>query len=208
MTNIDSILDQLASEGGLPQSGHRLRFAVPLIGVIALCCAAAALVLDGAFATVATDGSGPIIAKWGFSLALMFIAPFALWTLGRPGRRSGWTLAALSVPFVLVLGLLALDLSLSTQPFPGETWRQCLAAMSVLSPLGFGGAVFAMRALAPTNLRRAGLVAGLFGGAVAMTAYAPFCPERGMLYLAVFYCLPILTMAGIGWLAGPKLLRW
>jgi len=41
-----------------------------------------------------------------------------------------------------------------------------------------------------------------------MTAYAPFCPGEGALYFVTFYLLPILAMAGIGWLAGPRLLRW
>ena len=46
------------------------------------------------------------------------------------------------------------------------------------------------------------------GGAVAMAVYSPYCPERGALFMAVFYCLPILAMAGLGWLLGPRLLRW
>lgn len=66
----------------------------------------------------------------------------------------------------------------------------------------------ATRWLAPTELRKAGAVAGIFGGSVAMSAYAPFCPELGMLFMTAFYILPILVMAGIGWLTGPKLLRW
>ena len=50
--------------------------------------------------------------------------------------------------------------------------------------------------------------AGLFGGALSMTAYAPFCPELGMTFMTLYYCLPILVMAGIGWMFGPRLLRW
>lgn len=209
MSTIDSILDELASEGALPAAGHSLRFITPLLVALVVCAGATIATLDGAFAGVETDGAGPILVKWGFSLALVLMAPIALWTLGRPGRKSKWSVAVLSAPFLLVLGLLVMDLSMNPQTsFPGSTWQQCLTAMALLSPLAFGGAIIAMRALAPTNPTRAGLVAGLFGGGVAMTAYAPFCPERGMLYMAVFYCLPILTMAAIGWLAGPKLLRW
>ncbi len=208
MSRTEKILDQLASEGGTRDTGYAWRFALPLVIVLAAACAAVALIIDGAFAGVAIAGLGPILVKWGFSLTLVLLAPVALWTLGRPGRKSGWILPALILPFALIFGVLVLDLSINAWPFPGETWPHCLAAMTILSPLAFAGATFAMRVLAPVKLRRAGLVAGLFGGAVAMTAYAPFCPERGMLYLAVFYCLPILAMAGIGWLMGPKLLRW
>lgn len=208
MNKTDSIIDELASEGASPKQGYAMRFVVPLVVTILVCAGALSVVLDGAFADVERSGIAPMSIKWGFSLALVLMAPIALWTLGRPGRKSTLQTYILFVPFALVLALLALDLSMGVQSFPGETWQQCLTAMLVLSPLAFVGAIVAMRALAPTQLRRAGLVAGLFGGGVAMTAYAPFCPERGMLYMAVFYCLPILAMAGLGWLLGPKLLRW
>jgi hypothetical protein len=107
-----------------------------------------------------------------------------------------------------VAALLVLDLAVGRSEFPGTTWRTCLIAMGVMSPIAFAGAILATRWLAPTQPRRAGLVAGLFGGAVAMSAYAPYCPEHGIAYLAVFYCLPILAMAGLGWILGPRLLRW
>lgn len=208
MTTIDSLLDRLADESAQPPAGMAWRFALPLLVVMLACALGVALVLDGAFASVASDGAGPITVKWGFSIAVLLLCGGALWVLGKPGRPSRWAVAALAIPFVPVVALLGLELSLAGPRLYGETWAQCLAAMLVMSPVAFAGAVWAMRALAPTNLRQAGLVAGLFGGAVAMTAYAPFCPERGMLYMAVFYCLPMLAMAGIGWLAGPKILRW
>ncbi|WP_340587904.1 DUF1109 domain-containing protein [Erythrobacter alti] len=208
MTNINTVLDQLASEGAAPQTGSTLRFAAPLLAVLALCAVGVALVLDGAFASMARDGMGPIAVKWSFSVALLTLCGIALLVLGKPGRPSKAAMVAISVPFVPILALLALELSIAGPLFYGETWRECLAAMLVMSPIAFTGAILGARTLAPTNLRRAGLVAGLFGGAVAMTAYAPFCPERGMGYLAVFYLLPILTMAGVGWALGPRLLRW
>lgn len=208
MSNTDSILDQLASEGAGTDSGHLARFFGPLIAALALACVALGVVLDGAFASVATDGVGPISMKWGFSLALLLLAGTTLYVLGRPGRPSRIALIATAIPFVPVVALLAFEVSMMGFRAEGATWRSCLAAMVLISPLAFGGAIMAMRSLAPVNLRRAGLVAGLFGGAVAMTAYSPFCPEKGMGYMAVFYILPILTMAGVGWLTGPRLLRW
>ena len=209
MNGIDSLIDSLADDGASPMESHRLRFVWPLLAAFALCAVGAASVFDNAFGTVARDGLGPIAVKWGFSLALVLMAPIALWILGKPGRPSGWSVAFLAVPFVLMLALFAVDLSArGATGFPGTTWRNCLAAMTVMSPLAFGGAVYAMRALAPTHLGRAGLVAGLFGGGVAMTAYSPFCPESGMLYVMVFYLLPITVMASLGWLLGPRLLRW
>lgn len=208
MSSTESLIDQLASDGAAPPAHSLARFTAPLAGAALLCALGVAVVLDGAFASIARDGFSPIVVKWGFSLAVLLLSAFALWALGRPGRRTSGALYALAAPFALVAVLLVLDLLGGNSSFPGATWQTCLAAMAIMSPIAFLGAVLAARWLAPTNLRRAGLAAGLFGGAVAMTAYAPYCPEQGMLYMAVFYVLPILAMAALGWLLGPRLLRW
>ncbi len=208
MNNINSVLDQLASEGAAPPPGQGLRFAGPLLAVLVLCAMGVTVVFDGAFASMARHGMGPIAVKWGFSIALLALCGLALLILGKPGRPSNAAMFAVAIPFVPVLALLGFELAIAGPLVYGETWRECLAAMLVMSPIAFAGAISGARSLAPTNTRRAGLVAGLFGGAVAMTAYAPFCPELGMAYMAVFYLLPILTMALLGWALGPKLLRW
>lgn len=208
MTDTDSLIDQLAKAGAMPPEGALMRFILPLLVGAALCLTGTSLVLDGAFGSTATNGFSALIVKWGFSLAVLLSSAFALWAMGKPGRRTSGALYALSVPFVLVAALLVLDLLVGNSPFPGETWRTCLAAMAMMSPIAFASAIMAARWLAPTKLHQAGAAAGLFGGAVAMTAYSPYCPEHGMLYMAVFYCLPMLAMAGLGWLLGPRLLRW
>lgn len=208
MSNTASLIDRLVEEGPRPARGNAQRFALPLLAAFGLCAAGVTMVLDGAFSQLESQGIGSIGVKWGFSLALLVLGAAALWVLGKPGRPTRQALLALAIPFFPIIALLALELAISG-PLPyGDTWRECLAAMLVMSPIAFAGAVLAMRALAPTDLRRAGLAAGLFGGAVAMTAYSPYCPERGILYLVEFYCLPIMAMAAFGWAAGPRLLRW
>ena len=208
MTNIDSLLDNLAAEGPRPSGGQGLRFAGPLFAVLALCALGAALALDGAFSTMPRDGMGPIAIKWGFSITLLALAAGALYVLGHPGRPFRSAVAMVAVPFIPMVALLAFETAIAGPRITGDTWAQCLTAMLIMSPIAFAAAIMATRALAPVNLRRAGLIAGLFGGGVAMAVYSPFCPERGMGYVALFYMLPILAMAGIGWLTGPRLLRW
>lgn len=208
MTPTDRLIDELAEGGGTP-AGHSLpRFLAPLAMAMAVCALGVALLLEGAFAPLSTHGMLPLTIKWAFSGALILLSAAALWLLGQPGRHTQGAMATLAIPFALVVALLVLDLTVGEQSFPGTTWRTCLLAMAIMSPIAFAGAIMAMRWLAPIHLHRAGLAAGLFGGAVAMTAYSPFCPELGMLYMAVFYCLPILAMAGLGWLLGPRLLHW
>ncbi|MWV28213.1 NrsF family protein [Aurantiacibacter rhizosphaerae] len=208
MNSTDSLIDQLAQDGAAPRPASLPRFVAPLALAMAICAIGIALVLEAPFIGMAINGPGPMLVKWGFSIALLLLSGFALWFIGRPGKATGATMATLAVPFILLAALLGADLAIGQRAFPGETWQRCLAAMAVMSPIAFGGAILAARWLAPTNLHRAGLVAGMFGGAAAMTAYSPHCPEHGMAYVAVFYCLPILTMAALGWLLGPRLLRW
>ncbi|VVT14051.1 NrsF family protein [Erythrobacter sp. EC-HK427] len=208
MTDLEALIDRLADSGAQRDPRHAVRFFALLLGAVVLGGAATALVLEDAFASVTLYGVGPIAVKWGFSFTLLLLAGAALFVLGQPGKPGKAAMIALAVPFVPVVALLAFEVSMRGFVADGATWRSCLAAMTIISPPAFGLAVLAMRSLAPVNLRQAGLVAGLFGGAVAMTAYAPFCPELGMGYMTAFYVAPILAMAAIGWLTGPRLLRW
>lgn len=208
MTNTDNILDQLASEGAGTSANQLARFYGPLLSVLLLAGMVLSVLLGGAFESITLYGVGPMAMKWGFSVALLLLAGAALYVLGRPGRPNRVAMLALAIPFVPVLALLAFEISVIGFAAEGATWRSCLAAMTIISPIAFSAAIIATRSLAPVELRRAGLAAGLFGGAVAMTAYSPFCPELGMGYMAVFYVLPIIVMAAIGWLTGPRLLRW
>ena len=212
MTNTDDLIAALsgdfADKGPAQRGTGAMRFGTALLAAFALCAVVIMLWLDNPFAAYAAVGFAPLYFKLAFSLSLLLFAPLALWLLGRPGRDAQWMLGALAVPFVGLTMLFVGDLAGDPQPLFRGTWRTCLIAMLTLSPLAFGGAVLAVRQLAPTNLPLAGLVAGVFGGGVAMTAYTPFCPERGLDYMMAFYCLPILTMAAIGYLAGPRLLRW
>ena len=208
MTGTDDLIDRLAASGAATTGNPRMVFGGWLLVALIACAAGVALALEGAFGTVDVHGIGPMVVKWGFSLSLLLFCVAALRVLGKPGRRAIWPLVAAAVPFVPVLLLLSLELATVGPVITAATWPRCLLAMAVMSPVGFAGAVLAVRSMAPVRLREAGLVAGLFGGAVAMTAYAPFCPELGMTFMTVYYCLPILAMAGLGWIMGPRLLRW
>ncbi|MEL1250476.1 DUF1109 domain-containing protein [Aurantiacibacter gilvus] len=208
MTTTDDLLDRLSAHGAATAGKPRLVFGGWLLGAALLCAAGVSLLLTEAFYSVELYGLGPMVAKWGFSLSLILFCVLALRMLGKPGRNSGVLLALLALPFVPVAALLALELSTAGPMMDGPTWPRCLLAMAIMSPIGFAGAVLAVRSMAPTRLHSAGLVAGLFGGALAMTAYAPFCPELGMTFMTLYYCLPIVLMAGIGWMFGPRLLRW
>lgn len=208
MNTTDDLIAKLAAEPARPARARALAFGVPLAAAVALGFVLLIFVLGDPFADVTRRGAGPLAAKWAFSGLLMCSCAAALYQLGHPDRRAGWLLAVPVLPFAVFALLAVAELVGVMAPFPGATWATCLMAMAVLSPLGFGAAVLALRSLAPVHQDEAGFVAGLFGGALAATAYAPFCPESGAIYYLVFYGLPMLTMAGLGWLLGPRVLRW
>jgi len=208
MSSTDDLIAGLAAEGAAPAPHASRRFVMPLAIVAAINAAFWLVLLGEPFSAVDIHGPRPMIVKWGFSLPLVFGSASALYALGKPGQSAQARVLFLTIPFVLATAVLAVDLAIGDNGFPGETWDRCLIAMGTFGPLCFAGAIMATRWLAPTELRKAGCVAGIFGGSVAMSAYAPFCPELGMLFMTAFYILPILALAGIGWLAGPKLLRW
>ncbi len=208
MERTEDLIARLSGEGSIKQQGIARHVVLPLLLACILCFGATALVLDDPFPTHELRGWLPMIIKWGFSVSLLLVAAFALNTLGRPARPARLAMAGLALPFAYIGCFVALALIQGDQPFPGVAWQRCLLAMGIMSPIGFAAAILATRWLAPTNTHRTGLMAGFFGGALAMTAYAPFCPGEGAMYFMAFYLAPIMAMAGIGWLAGPKLLRW
>jgi len=57
----------------------------------------------------------------------------------------------------------------------------------------------------PTAL---GALAGFSAGCLAATAYALHCDKDGILYIFVYYGIPVLTLSFLGSLLSKKLLRW
>jgi len=183
-------------------------FVLPLGLAFLFCGAILLLVLGQPFLALDLYGPVPLMVKWVFSLPLVIGGALALYALGHPGRQTSRHLGVLCLPFLFLGLLLAINLLTTTAPTSGASWTNCLTAMATLSPIAFAAAIIATRFLAPTRLKLAGMVAGLFGGGVAMTAYSPFCPELGMVFMLLYYVLPVIVMAVIGWFAGPRLLRW
>jgi hypothetical protein len=133
--------------------------------------------------------------------------------LARPGTPVGaakwWLLAALAVIWLLALAQLA-----ATQPglrsalLLGATWRKCPFSIALLSVPVFIASLWALRELAPTRLRLAGAAAGLAAGGLAAFVYGLHCPELATPFIAVFYVLGMLIPTTVGFLLGPRLLRW
>lgn len=208
-------LVELLGSAAAPVSARRAdqRFALLLAGaaVLSLACMLAwlgpredwrqALVLPGFWLKLA----------YPFSLALA--ACVLLHRLGLPGRRLGWAPAALAALPLAVCALAAASWAAAPDGerlglLLGDTWWFCPLAIAALSVPAAVLAFGALRSLAPTRLRLAGAAAGLFAGAAAASAYALYCPERGLPFLAAWYLLGMLLPAGAGALLGRRLLAW
>ena len=152
-------------------------------------------------------------AKLAYPLAIAIGAMLAVMRLGRPGARAGYSWALIALPFVAVwlASLFVLDgaapdarLSLVL----GRTWRTCPLNILLLSTPTFPAVFWAVKSLAPTQLRLAGAVAGLLASSIATIVYCLHCPEMSPAFWSVWYAIGMLMPAAIGAWLGPKLLRW
>ncbi|MBH3427223.1 DUF1109 domain-containing protein [Pseudomonas alkylphenolica] len=145
--------------------------------------------------------------------ALLIAALLVVIRLARPGLDVGLRWSGIGAP---VLGVWAMALMvLSGVPEDqqlalifGRTWRTCPFNIALLSIPGFFALFRALQALAPTQLRLAGGVAGLLASASATLAYCLHCPEMEVPFWGVWYVLGMAIPTLIGALLGPRWLRW
>jgi len=129
---------------------------------------------------------------------------------GVPVARSRWLIAA---P-VAALWLLACVVLASAEPdgrvalLVGQTWRTCPFNIALLSLPALAASLWALRGLAPTNLRLAAAVGGLSAGALGAFVYGFHCPEIAPPFIGIWYVLGIGIPGAIGLWLGPRVLRW
>jgi hypothetical protein len=161
----------------------------------------------------------PLFATPAPWIKLSYAALLALATgwmaarLGRPvSRLGGPVLATLVIAVTMAaLGLVAW-LATPAQARPaavlGHSWFACPWNVLGLSLPALVAALWALRGLAPTRPRRAGLAAGLFAGALGAAGYALGCREESTVFVALWYSAGIAASGLIGALIGPRVLRW
>ncbi|ALL71220.1 extracytoplasmic function alternative sigma factor (plasmid) [Paraburkholderia caribensis MBA4] len=152
-------------------------------------------------------------AKMAYPLAIAVGAMLAVMRLGRPGARAGYSWAIIALPFVAVwiASMMVLDSAAPGARLPivlGHTWRTCPFNIVLLSVPTFPAVFWAVKSLAPTQLRLAGAVAGLLASSTATIVYCLHCPEMSPAFWSVWYAIGMLLPACIGAWLGPKLLRW
>ncbi len=208
----DELIQMLARQAGpAPRVLAARRLGVALAGGSVLALAAALLAIGPVPAALFAE-PGPWF-KLAYGLALMAAA--GVWTLrlGQPGApaRAPARVAAVVVTVVLVIGLLSLLAEPAGERLAallGHSWARCPLLVFGLSLPTLAGGLWALRGLAPTQPRRAGLAAGVLAGAVGAVAYAFACDELAPSFVAAWYSAGIVLAGALGAWLGPRWLRW
>ncbi|MFO1097086.1 MAG: DUF1109 domain-containing protein [Xanthobacteraceae bacterium] len=143
-----------------------------------------------------------------FGLASTYLIRFA-----RPGGERCAPLMPLALPFLGIMALAVVSLASAPRPrwqdmILGDQWLECLLSIPVIAVVPFAVIIWAVRQAMPTDLRRAGALAGLVAGALSATGYALHCVDDSMPFVALWYGGTIALCTLAGWALGPRLLRW
>ena len=138
---------------------------------------------------------------------------FLCLSLARPQAGPGLLLAWLLAPLCLLAAGVAVELALLPRALwgtrlVGSNWRHCLMLIPLLSIAPLAALVAALRAGAPRYPALTGALAGAAAAGVSAIIYASNCTDNSPLFVASWYPLATLIVAGAGALAGQRWLRW
>ncbi len=157
--------------------------------------------------------SGFIALKLLFTLILVGAGTAVLAKLIFPGQDGGKSYIVILLSFA-ALGLAGIG-TLVIQPSApwghmvmGTDWVICILCIPLFAAIPFVALIWVLRQGAPTNLRRAGAVAGLVAGAVGAAAYAFHCPDDSIPFIAFWFGVMVALCGLFGAIVGPGLLRW
>lgn len=154
-----------------------------------------------------------LVAKLLFASGVLLSAAVFLLKFARPGGERRTVLPWISLPFVAVVALAGATLAMShSSQWPsmiiGHQMWTCLLSIPFFAAIPFVLIVWALRAGAPTDLTRAGALAGLVAGGVSAAAYSLHCVDDSFPFIAAWYGLTIALCTFAGAALGPRLLRW
>lgn len=189
----------------------------PLAGAVAVgavvVLGAALIVLGGRTDIPSGEAPAFLAAKLIFAAAILVPAFFYLIRLARPGEHwRGWV-ALVALPFAGIVGLASISLARAPAPpwqamLMGGEWLECLLSIPIIATVPFALVIWAVRQAAPTDLRRAGALAGLVAGGLSAAGYALHCTADSLPFVAIWYGGTILLCTLAGAVLGPRLLRW
>jgi hypothetical protein len=154
-----------------------------------------------------------LVLKVAFAMGIVALTSLYLIRVARPGGERKTPMVFLVSPFVAIMVLAALSLTLApsshwNKMVVGEQWLECLLSIPIIAIVPFAAIIWAVRRTAPTDLVRAGALSGLVAGGVSAAGYALHCTDDSVPFVALWYGATIALCTLAGALLGPRLLRW
>ena len=211
MKTTDLIAALSAGAGPAPRAVVARRLAPAAAIALALAAAISLLAIGPAPAEMISGAA--LWTKLAYAALLGLSAGWLTARLARPAAptRTPRRLVLAVVASMAVLGVVSLLATPSGERVPhvlGQSALQCPWNVLALSVPALVASLWALRGLAPTRPRAAGMAAGLFAGAIGAFAYALACRELSVTFVALWYSLGIALSGVSGALLGPRVLRW
>ncbi|MEP7300528.1 MAG: DUF1109 domain-containing protein [Caldimonas sp.] len=210
----DALISMLASgPTAIDPSTTTRRICAAVAGGLVI-AATAMLAALGPRADLASAMTLPMFwLKFAVPLCLAIAFFVASTRLARPGGRArgAWVIVVAALVMLWAaasLGLAAAPAGQRAAMVEGASALFCVVSIALLSLPLLLAMFVAMRGLGPTRLRAAGMAAGGLAGAAAALIYAVHCTEMALPFLAVWYVLGMFSPAALGFVAGPRFLRW
>jgi hypothetical protein len=210
--NTHLLIEMLARGAGpAPRAAVARRF-VPAAALGLLCSCLLALLIIGPLPPEIFSMPAPWI-KLAYGASLGVAASWLTAKLARPVAHSAWPVAAV-LGVLVAMALAGFNAVWQVPPedristLLGPTWLMCPWVLMAVSLPALAAILWALRGLAPTDLRGAGTAAGVLAGAIGTMGYALACPENSTAFVAVWYTLGIGLTALIGRWTGPRVLQW
>lgn len=153
------------------------------------------------------------LAKLAFTSSVIATAAVFLARFARPGAEGRSLVVFVPLPFLAIAAFASAALASAHwstwgSMIFGKTWLTCIFSIPVLAIAPFMAVVLALRTGAPTDLTRAGAVAGLVAGGLSAMACSLPCLDDSLPAIAVWYGLTIAICGTLSAKLGPSLLRW
>ena len=148
-----------------------------------------------------------------FTLGLAAVGARFLHGAARPGEFGRTPSIVIGLLFLAMLSADIITLALAPPSawggmLFGPQWAACLICIPLFAVVPYAALIWAVRKGAPTNLARAGAVAGMVAGALGAAAFAFHHPSGSIPFIVLWYGGPIVLCALAGAVLGPRLLRW
>lgn len=208
----ERLIGLLATGAGPAPRALLARRLAPVLAAALAASAVASIAALGLIPSAMWSGAAPWI-KLGYAAGFGACCAWLVARLARPAAPIGAAPYALMAVVVAMLLLGAAELALAPRAerysyLVGQSAARCPWAIVALSIPALAGIMWALRGLAPTRLRLAGLCAGLLAGAIGAAGYALSCTEQSAAFIAVWYSLGIALSGVLGGALGGRVLRW